>query len=456
MSNTTQSPRDFFKNLASLSDALKSYTNDIGLDMIAQDLSFKVDEIKKVAMEHLSISHTPRTREQMLAYMFYHVGIVHLKKPLTFTATITSNDDIILPERKRFTDGSHIYHLASEVHCLGGVGRTATFIEGDIRTKTLESPSGTRFLYIPLRVTVDKLTSFKVFVTKHGETEQKEAKYSQNFVDFYSDVSLEFVADNQTQLVILLGNDKGLDISVNDKIEVVYAVTTDAKVVPNNLAIIGTGYNIVVDGFMAKTAYKPLPTDKELGYLIRYGRKSLGDLVLNQDYLNFISYNMPQLIAVKVWQDREQTVETGYDIANINKIFAVYLVKNSLGVIVNNDPIINEEMTKLVHNNNYGRVLAIKSANIVPLSVAIHIEVQAPVDTTLLQDRITKSIAKYYDDLTLKITDSILYSEIFTEVVKMTNDFSLTVGSITKGNFSNRNIYLITPESITLTVSVVS
>ena len=113
-------------------------------------------------------------------------------------------------------------------------------------------------------------------------------------------------------------------------------------------------------------------TIKEMQDMVKYGKQSLGDLVMNEDYRQLLIRNVDNLIDAKVWQEQEEFEETGIqDTANINKIFISYIEDNGTASLNSDDT--ENKIIKTIQDLLYGKPVVVRDVSIKPISVTLTI-----------------------------------------------------------------------------------
>jgi len=433
---------EYFLNLIRADDRLKDFEYDFGIGLISKSLDFKINTTLATIQNEIKELYYPTLERNLLAHLMYKVGYIRFKKPLQIRATLLSNDDIELDKDYRFSDGKDLFLLDNSIKLEAGIETDVTLtLKEKYTLNNVEIKESNLFFKIPLNVTYKELVEFEVY--KDGI----KLEYSQNFVKDEADVSIEIIEDGTLQLVVMLHNENGLNLDNGDTLNVNYYVSTDTKICPDNLAIIEDGdYNLVCKNLKVESNYQSPMSLQDMADMIKYGRKNLGDICLNEDYRQFIFKNIPNLKALKVWQEREENLEY-YDpnISNINKVFCAYITQDDKTY----DEKINKDIQNFIFNELYGKEVVIKEANLIQLNVTIIIKTDESYSDTLVNS-IKNQIIGLYDDLHTKIDEDTIYRKTFELLVKNMNIFSLSVFLSEKGDYRNNKFFEIKSENINI------
>jgi len=423
---------------------LKDFENDLGLGLISKSLEFKINRTLEEIQKEIRELYYPQYETTLLAQMMYKVGYLRFKKPLEVYADVVSDEDVLLPRHTRFSDGVDVYYLPYEIFLPANVTTKINLTLQDVYKFDVTVDEGTVFFKIPTNYTYKDLVGANIF---RGE---EQLVYSQNFVKMEADYTYEIIHDGTFQLCVLLENKRGLNIQKGDNLTVELIISSDTQEPPENLNIIESGFDMVspCSNVTLKSNYKPYMSLDEISDMLRYGRKNIGDICLNEDYRQFILQNFAEIYQLKVWQEKEEEEESGTGISHINKVFLSYIKYDG----TTGDIGLDTRITQYVQEQIYGKEVVIRDALIFPLSVTITIETNDIFDDSLEQT-IKNNISGYYDDIHEPITNDIIYGKTFKVLSENLKFFSLTTFLSDKGAYENRKYFKIHPNDITITFS---
>ena len=241
-----------------------------------------------------------------------------------------------------------------------------------------------------------------------------------------------------------MGNKDGLNIKLGDVLSVKIITAPDTIEVPSNLAIIESGYNVAIPLISKHESHTSPMSILEMQDMVKFGRKNNGDIVVNEDYRQFIKLAVGGIEEVKVWQEREETLEVGYQIENINKVFVSYIGTD-------NNTSLNSEIINTIQTHIYGKPVTIKEAIVVPINVSVVITTEEGVGSAT-QYKIKDAIKGYYDDRHRALEQGKLYGAVYKVVSEDLNDFTIDVSSTDKGLYKNRNFFHISDENISINI----
>ena len=434
---------EYFLNLIRADDRLKEFEYDFGLGLISKSLDFKINTTLTTIQNEIKELYYPTLERNLLAHLLYKVGYIRFKKPLQVKTTLLSDDDVDLDKDDRFSDGKDLYLLDDSISLEADKETEVTLtLKEKYTLDEVEIKDSTLFFKIPLNnVTYKELVNFEVY------KDDKKLIYSQNFVKDESEVSIEIINDGTLQLVILLHNEKALNLDNGDKLKVNYYLSTDTKICPTNLAIIEDGdYNLVCKNIKVNKNYQSPMSLNDMAEMIKFGRKNLGDICLNEDYRQFLYKNINNLKELKVWQEREENKEyNNPSISNINKVFCSYITTDN--ETYNEE--INKEIKNFIFNELYGKEVIIREANLIQLNLSVIIKTNDSYSETL-SNTIKNEIVGIYDDLHTKIDENIIYRKVFEILVKNLKVFSLNVYLSDKGHYKNNKFFELKSENINI------
>jgi hypothetical protein len=374
----------------------------------------------------------------------YRVGYLRFKKPLEVYADVISSEDVLLPRYTRFSDGVDVYYLPYEIFLPANVSTKISLTLQDVYSFSTSVSESTLYFKIPTNYTYKDLVGANVY--RNGE----QLKYSQNFVDMEADYTYEITSDGKFQLCILLKNYRGMNIEVGDTLDVEIIVSTDTTEAPENLNIIESGFTSVspCSNVVLKSNYKPYMSLDEMADMIRYGRKNIGDICLNEDYVQFIYKNFSEIFKLKVWQEKEEEEENGTAISSINKVFVSYLKWDG----TTGDIELDSRIIQYVQEQIYGKEVIVRNALVFPLQVTVLIETNDIFDNSLEQT-IKNSVSGYYDDIHTPINNDVIYAKTFDVLRENLKYFTLSTSLSDKGAYENRKYFNIKPADVTVTFS---
>lgn len=435
----------FFLDLVRNNPILKDFENDLGLILIAKSLNFKITEALQDESKFISNLYNPTTENELLAFLMYKVGYIRFKKPLQIKALITNKDvsSIILNKDTKFTDGQNVYFLNDAVSLDTNIPKDAYFTLKEKYVKEVQLNSNKVFFHIPLGTTYKKFVECEVKALKNGSL----LEYSQNFIKLESEVSYEIDLQGNMSAVIQLANTFANNLTQGDILEVTTIVSGDITTQPRGLSIIQSGYNLGIDNISIHQNYNPPMDIDEMQDYIKFGRKNLGDLVLNEDFRQFFLTNIPNLEVIKVWQERTKTVEYTPDISYINKVFCCYIDKQGS----NNNPQIDIDMKKIFNDYMSSREIIIERTEIFPITVFITIKTNE-VFYESYKNEIKSNLVGYYDDIHKILNQTISYKKVFEIVVSKLKVFSIDLAISDKQAFSNTKIFHISDANVNIVV----
>jgi len=432
---------EYFLSLIRSDDRLKDFENDFGLALISKSLDFKINKTLAVINDNIKEMYYPTLESTLLANLLYRVGYIRFKKPMKLSVNIVPNEDYTLAKYTRFSDGKDLYLLDNETNILANTDNEIqlTLLERiELGVKNVENSN--LYFKIELGVSYKDLVSFDVLI------DEKPLKYSQNFIDLESELSIETDLDGMLSLVVLLGNESANNIKNGDELDVSYTITTDTKEAPNGISIITSGYDTVCKDIKVIENYTPPLSITEMQNMIKFGRKNIGDICINEDYKQFILKNIGNIAHLKTWQEKEENEEyNSSSISNINKVFVSYITQDNKTL----DEYTSSQIQKLIYNNLYGKECIIRESIIVDLSVSIVIKTQDNY-SNLAYDNIKNSIVGVYDDLENKISEKTIYADIFKTIHNMFDVFELNVYLSDKGTYKNAKFFNVSSENISI------
>ena len=428
----------YFDALIKADNNLNFFKSDLGLKLISANLEYKIDYTQQKLSKDMKEMYFPEEEFTLLAHLLYRIGYIRFKRPLKINANITSGSEAQLAEGTRFTDGQDIYYLDEFAKFDANETREVTLTNSKQYVKEYTVTDAILYYKIPTNVTYKDLQS--VEIKRNGIS----LKYSQLFVKYDSEYSYEIQSDGFVYVVILLGNTNGLNIQLEDVLTAKIITAPDTVEVPNNLSIIENGYDLAIPEISLNQSYSAPMTIDDMKEMVQFGRKSRGDIVLNEDYRQFILIGVGGIKEVRVWQEREETEEVGYKIENINKLFVSYI-----GEIDNVS--LDNEIINTIQDNIYGKPVTIKEAIIVPINVSILLKSNESISSATTQ-KIKDEIKGYYDDVHRVLDESRIYASVFKVVSTDINDFLINVSITNKGNFKNRNFFEILASNISINI----
>ncbi len=423
-------PEEYFFSLIKANPQYEGFENDLGLRLIAKDLEYKVNQTKESIASEIKEVYNPTREDTLLAHLAFRTGYLRFKKPLRIKCKLTSNNAVSLDKDTRFTDGNYVYYLDDFVHLSAGEPKEATLTLKEKHTIEQTLIKGTIFAHIPIPITYKECINISCF---NGD---KELKYSQNFVDWDSDFSIETLADTNLQVVLRLDNNN--NVKLGDTIKVIYETSFDVDSPPDGITIIETGYDIVADDIQIYQNYLPPLSIEDMQYLIKYQRKNIGDIVVNEDFRQMFIRKVRPLKIIKVWQQREEAKYAGFDVSQINTVYVAYLTLDNK----TQDDAVNYELKKALEGAIYGRNLVVREANIVDLQVDISIKTNDAY-SSLLEDEIKDAIVGYYDDIEKKVSRTMVFQKVIPILNKALNIYELDIQMSEKGNYLPKNIFKI-------------
>jgi len=430
---------DYFLGLIKQDPTLSEFQYDLGLGLISKSLDFKIGTTLAEIQKEVRELFYPQLETTLLAHLLYKVGYIRFKKPLEVYADVVSTQSTWLARNTRFSDGIDVYYLPYSVYLPANVTTKISLSLQDIHSFDVQVSDATLFFKIKTNVNYKQLVGANVF------KDNNLLEYSQNFVSMTSEVSYEIKQDGLIEVCILLNNNRANRISQGDTLKVEIITSSDTQQTPEALNIIESGYDYVqpCSNVALKSNYKAPMTLDEMKDMITYGRKNLGDICLNEDYLQFIHGNFPEIMQLKVWQEKEEEEEVGAIMSHINKVFLAYVKWDG----TTGDRDLDSRITSYVQEKIYGKEIWIRDAKIYPLDAIIEIETDDVYDASLRQT-IQNEIAGYYDDIHNKINKDVVYSKTFEILRENLRQFTLTTSVSDKGVYENRKFYTIVPADV--------
>ena len=443
-------PKEYFLDIIKKNDKYSGFESDLGIILMAETLDFKINQVEERRAFNIQELSYPQTEEILLAKLLYEVGYVRFTLPLVVQCFLTSQETITLYGGFEFTSGDNLFMLDETI-------LTLTAGEPTLCHATLQQVHKEEITLSHNRVYSKHVTGFsykeihKIQVSKDGEL----LKYSQNFIDYDADYSYEIdPLTNNVVILFLKENDKGKNLKGGEVLELSVFTTSSNEDAPEGLAPIDNT-QLVVDNIIISQNYRPPLGIEEMQHIIRYGRKSNGDLILNEDYRQHIMKNVSGLLFLKVWQEKEENLETGADISNINKIFYSYILEGDETTPDServNNLAINTQIQKTIGDAVIAKETIFKEAIIVTLNLNINITTE---ETHILNtDKVVKSaLVGYYDDSIKLISQAQVYKKVFTSLKNKLNVFDLTVEMDNKGIKHNQIIYKLDKDSVNVTIN---
>jgi len=429
---------DYFLKLIESNEFLKSFKEDYGLKLISNALDYKIKGSQKAINDEIRESYNPTKEETLLAYLMYKIGYLKFKKPMVLTASVKSDSSVLLPAGSRFSDGSFLYYTSNSVNLIADSIVEVDFELIEKYSKIITVENGSVYSYYDTNISYKDISS--VDIKKDGNT----LVYSQNLIKLESDYTIEIKTDGTVSVVFFLNNEFGLNIKSGDELEVEITTTSDKATQPDNLGIVESGYDVVVSNINVKSNYEPFMSLQDMQNMIKYGRKNLGDLVLNEDFRQMILSNVSGIKEIKVWQQREEDLENE-DLSNINKVFVSYILEN--GLVNDND--VTRNIISLIQSNVYGREAIVRTANIYQLSVGIVIYTDEALSLEWLE-YIKDMLSGFYDDIHIKISESYVYMKVYSYLSTKLINFRIDVNMTDKGDYFNNKFYSIEEENINI------
>ena len=417
----------------------KGLEHDIGLRLISEELEYKIDYTKKKLEQDVRGIYDPKEELALLAHLIYKIGYIRFKKPLEVKATLKNLDSEIASIYKgmRFSDGADIYYSDTNINLNINEEAEVKFICKNVYKKTHAITDATLFYHIETN------TSYKDFVgakiTKNGDP----LKYSQNFIEWGADYSYEIDGNKNVKIVIMLNNENGRSIQLGDELEVIIETAPDTKIPPDGLMVIEDGYELVIeDNITIENGYIPPMSIQEMKDYIKYGRQNIGDLVLNEDYRQFILRNIGGIDEVKVWQEREETKQNGWSVSNINKIFVSAVATQETKDAIKN----------LIEEYIYGKEVVFNSPVINDILINAIISTKQSIPSTAIKN-IKQLLSGYYDGIHKKMSKESIYTLVFQELLKEIDDFALDIQLSQIQDYKNENFYKVDYDNIVIQVT---
>jgi len=408
---------------------------DGGVSSLASVLGYKIDQ--SVAQQNADLSEFfyPTSELFLLSKLLYEVGYMKFPRPLKVRAKITSNDDVVVPQYERFTNGTDVFLLEEGTTLMGGQAKYAIFSRELLVQKNIVVTSEKLFFKVLTELSYKEITRVEAY--KNGTL----LKYSQQFIDYSSDYSYEIRHDGTMQLVFSIGNTMGQNIQGGDTITVNIFKTSRIET-PDNLSTISQGYDIIVEEVELYDVGEDPMTIEEMQDIIKYRKNINATLIYNDDYRWHILQNVAGIKELKVWQQEQEDAENGVESCNMNKLFLTY-IPNTDGTNL------NQEITDLIWNTMYGKVVSIKEPFISDVSVTIDILYNTSQEaTTTAIENIKSKIVGYYDNQYSRITKYGVTALVFTSLSGIDIDLEVDVSGTE--TLSNRSFNRVLYDNITI------
>jgi hypothetical protein len=416
---------------------LKDYKKDLGLALVSQEVDFKIKETERILLNEIREQYNPTSTFYALVNLLYRVGYIRFKKPLNVNVDIFSNRYTYIKKYSRFTDGKNVY-ISTKDNIVQENSLTTVDVEcSEIFKKNITIDNGVLYSYFDTKIHFTEFVRCEIFKNS------TEVKYSQHFIDDSADYSIEVSADGIVRIVFRLNNENGLELTIGDKLDINTFLSYDNSELPKSLQIIEDGYDLKIDNISLSENYESMPNLDEMLSMVKYGRKNIGDLCVNEDYRQFIKKNVSGIKILKVWQEREENAEVGSDVSNINKVFCSYLLNDE----TTNDSEVNKKIVDTIQKGIYGKECIVKPSEIRDLVLNITISTDESYSKSL-QDLIRSSLIDYYDNVYSKISKEIAYKKVFKVLIDNLEYFELSVLMSELGELFNPTIFRITSDNI--------
>ncbi|MFT7880441.1 MAG: hypothetical protein ABXS91_08615 [Sulfurimonas sp.] len=431
----------FFLNLVESDPRIAQHKDDLGIIALGNELGYKIDDAVNRNTNKISEFYMPTTEPVLLSKLMYELGYIRFQKPLMISAEVKSGVDVTLEKYQRFTSGVDIFILNEGITLQAGVAKKLTMTMGTRREFSVLVNNDNHFFKIPLKTTYRKLYDFKAY---SGDT---ELKYSQQFVEEDSDVSIEVDIDGNMVLVVRTGNINGQDVKLNDVLRIEVFETVPSDDVPGSLGIIGD-FDIICENIQKTSLYEPYLSIPQMQNILLHNKNINNSLVYNEDFKNFIKANVRGIDLIKVWQQEQEDAENGELACNINKVFVSFLSDGVRGV-----PDINNDIQNTVHGTAYGRFVEFYDPLYVPITLQVDIVNNTKRSIQSIKiDEIKNELIGYYDDIDRIINKVTIYKTVISAL----SDHDIDVVDITMTNkpeAQNATFYSVVAENLTINVT---
>lgn len=430
--------QEYFQSLIESDPRLKGIDKDLGIMSLASEAGFSIDSALREITSKITETYDPKSEASLLARLMYELGYLRFQKPLVISAMIKNDDDAMLEEGQRFTDGEFVYLLDDAVSLKAGVPQKATATLG--MKREIESDVAVNQMYhkIDLDSTYRELYRVEVY---RGDT---LLKYSQAFIEEDSDVSLEVDYHGNMSVVVRLNNTHGSNVVVGEHIKVVVYETEAINDLPDNLAMIGD-FDSVCEDIAIHRNYEPYLSVVDMANIIKYNKNINNTLVYNEDYKRHILANIRGIKYIKVWQQENEDRENGALACNINRVFVSFIqddITRDIGL----------EIQDLIAKNVYGKYTVIRAPEIKPMTINIEIVNNTKKSIALAKQELLKEkLIGYYDDVDRKFSKSVIYKHTVQHLDEYDIDISVTTSE--KGEGRNARFFTVAKDDINITVA---
>jgi hypothetical protein len=333
-----------------------------------------------------------------------------------------------------FTDGISSYLVRETVACVAQTETTIEFIQATIKEVSQVVGTGL-YCHIPTETYYQDI--HKIEVSRNDVS----IPFSQQFVDPARDAMLEVNPNSELTVALRLKNTNGSNLIANDTIKVKVYIAKDLTVPPDALSIVANGYDTIVTNVVKKTNFTPSLSKEDMRDILRYNKNIANSMVFNEDYYQLVkaSEEIKGITGLKVWQQREQELEQHGDTCWVNKVWFSFTLSNDTPA---NRLLVNNQIESLVYWTTEAKYPLFVEPLIVPLTVTCNIinniSKKIPLE---VQNKIVEDLKGIYDDKYKKISKTIAYRIVFTNLQSYNTDIDLSMTD--KGNFKNNKFYNI-------------
>ena len=415
-----QDVQDIIDGKIAQSPILSPLKEDFGVQTIAYESAFKIDEVGNTFGAKLTEFYRPESEIVLLSRLMYEIGYLRFQKPLRIQTTVKSELQQEVTRWARFTDGVSVFMTENATVLEKDTPQKISLVLGTRREFTQVVDKDVMYFKIPLKTTYRKMYDFNIY------RDNKKIEWSQGFIKDSADVSLEVDIDGNIIVVVRLNNVHGKNIVHGETLTIEVFETTPSDTVPKNLALIGA-LHTVCEEISKERSYEPYLSILDMANIILYNKNINNSLVYNEDFKGHILAHIQGIEAIKVWQQEEEDKETGAKECNVNKIFCSYIPKIS-------GQSFDTQITDLIKSSVHGRFIFVKNPMINEVVVSIYITNNTKkFIPDMLKKKLQDTISGHYDGRGRILTSNTIYKE----TVKVLDDYDLDIHI----EIGNKDIY---------------
>jgi len=383
---------------------------DFGVQTIAYEQAFKIDEVGNTFGAKLTEFYRPESEIVLLSRLMYEIGYLRFQKPLRIKTTVKSGRNQEVAKWDRFTDGVSVFMTENGTVLEKDTPQEMTLVLGTRREFTQVIDKDVMYFKIPLKTTYRKMYDFNLY------RDNEKIEWSQGFTKNSADISLEVDIDGNIIAAVRLNNIHGKNVVHGETLTVEVFETTPSDTVPKNLALIGAT-DTVCEGILKSGSYDPYLSILDMDNILLLNKNINNSLVYNEDFKGHILAHIQGVEIIKVWQQEEEDKEVGANECNTNKIFCSYIPK--IG-----GENLDRQITDLVKTSVDGRFVFIREPNINEVVVSINITNNTKkFIPDMLKKKLQDTIAGYYDGREKILTSNVIYKQC----VRVLDDYDLDI-----------------------------